>query len=184
MVAAAVGEDGDGTAASGAQAGEVGAGAAGVDLGTDPPAAPVDLQRGCARGVAGGAYGHLLAQELGECSAEAHLQGALPGAGAHGLVGDRPLGEVRVELGEHALGVLGAVVLPSQELADGVQGRGAGDFCGDGVGPQAVRAHVLALGAARAVLQVLAGADEEVPEPAGVVMVGEVSGAPGHGVVQ
>ena len=40
---AAVGEDGDGTAAAGAQAGEVGAGAAGVELGTDPPAAPVDL---------------------------------------------------------------------------------------------------------------------------------------------
>ena len=65
-----------------------------------------------------------------------------------------------------------------------MQGRGAGDLGGDGVGPQAVRAHVLALGAARAALQVLAGADEEVPEPGGVVMVGEIAGAPGHGVVQ
>ena len=184
VVAAAVGEDGDGTAAAGAQAGEVGAGAAGVELGTDPPTAPVDLQRRCARGVADGAHGHLLAQEFGECGAEAHLQGALPGAGAHGLVGDRPLGDLRVELGEHAFDVLGAVVLPSQELADGVQGRGAGDLSGDGMGPQAVRAHVLALGAARAALQVLAGADEEVPEPGGVVMVGEIAGAPGHGVVQ
>ena len=181
---AAVGEDGDGTAAAGAQAGEVGAGAAGVKLGTDPPAAPVDLQRGRARRVAGGAHGHLLAQELGECGAEARLQGALPGAGAHGLVGDRPLGEVRVELGEHAFGVLGAGVLPSQELADGVQGCGAGHLSGDGVGPQAVRAHVLALGAARAALQVLAGADEEVPDAGGVVMVGEITGASGHSVVQ
>ena len=180
----AVGEDGDGTVAAGAQAGEVGAGAAGVELGADPPAAPVNLQGGRPRGVAGGAYGHLLAQELGECGAETHLQGALPGAGAYGLVGDCPLGDLWVELGEHALGVLGAGGLQSEELADGVQSRGAGDFCGDGVGPQAVRAHVLALGAARAALQVLAGADEEVPEPAGVVVVGEVTGASGHGVVQ
>ena len=181
---AAVGEDGDGTAAAGAQAGEVGAGAAGVELGPDPPAAPVDLQRGRARGVAGGAHGHLLAQELGERGAEAHLQGAFPGAGAYGLVGDLPQGDLRVELGEHAFGVLGAGVLQSKQLADGVQGRGAGHLSGHGVGPQAVRAHVLAFGTARAALQVLAGADEEVPEPGGVVMVGEITGASGHGVVQ
>ena len=65
-----------------------------------------------------------------------------------------------------------------------MQGGSAGDLGGDGVGPQAVRAHVLALGAARAALQALAGAEEEAPESGGVVVVGEVAGAPGDGVVE
>ena len=181
VVAAPVGEDGDGAAAAGAQAGEVGAGSARVELGADPPAAPVDLQRGGARGVAGETHCHLLAQELDECGAKAHLQGALPGAGAHGLVGDAPRGGLRVEVGEHGIGAHG---VHSQELADGVEGGGPGDLAGDGVGLEAVGAHVLLPGAARAVLEASAGAHQEAPELGGVVVIGEVAGASGHGVVQ
>ena len=178
VVAAPVDEDGDGGPAGRAQAGEVGAGAQCVELRADSPAAPVDLEGGRPGGVPDGAHGHLLAQAVDEFGAEAHLEGALPGAGPHGLIGDVPQGPVRVQVGEGNLGAR------SQELADGVKGGGAGDLAGERMGLEAVGAHAPVLGAARAAFQAPAGAHEELPEVGGVVMIGEVSGAAGNGVVQ
>ena len=178
VVVPAVGEDGDGLPAAARQAGEVGAGGGGHQLGPDPPGPTVDLKGGGSGGVGYGAHAGDGLELLGEHDAEARLQGALPDPAGDGLVLGCPGGRLRVEVCQ------GLVLGLPQQLADDAEGGGPGDLAESAVGLEAAVAHALVAQAALASLQVVAGDDEQAPQGLGGVQVGEVPGASGHGVVQ